>query len=81
MKQAIKGEKDITDLHIATFRQIRDYGNGVTHENVWDARVEDIIEIEGKYEQLVDALLAIKSAKPDALLQKSLEGNGGSDRD
>ena len=74
MKQAIKGEKDITDLHIATFRQIRNYGNGVTHENVWDARVEDIIEIEGKYEQLVDALLAIKSAKHDALPQNSLEG-------
>ena len=74
MKQAIKGEKDITDLHIAAFRQIRDYGNGVTHENVWDARVEDIIEIKGKYEQLVDALLAKKSAKHDALPQISLEG-------
>ena len=74
MKQAIKGEKDITDLHIAAFRQIRDYGNGVTHENVWDARVEDIIEIKGKYEQLVDALLAIKSAKHGALPQNSLEG-------
>jgi hypothetical protein len=52
MKQAIKGEKDITDLHIAAFRQIRDYGNGVTHENVWDARVEDIIEIKGNTNSL-----------------------------
>ena len=60
MEQAIKGKTDITKRHLATFRQIRDYGNGVTHENVWDARMEDIIKIKGKYDQLVETLLAIK---------------------
>ncbi|MDA7560985.1 hypothetical protein N8860_04475 [Alphaproteobacteria bacterium] len=60
MKQAAEGEKDIKPRHLATFRQIRVYGNGVTHENVWNANMEHIVGIKGQYEQLVDALLAIK---------------------
>ena len=82
MEQAIKGKTDITVRHLATFRQIRDYGNGVTHENVWDARMEDIIKIKGKYDQLVENSFSNKKApKLTLCLTIFLKGNGGSDRD
>ena len=60
MKRAIEGENDITAQHLATWRRIRDYGNGVTHEPAWDANMEHISDIEIRYGQLVSALLHVK---------------------